>query len=186
MLVGIDVPDGDPTGPVTIDLLSINDFHGRIEAGGESAGAAVLACTVDSYRQENPNTLFVSAGDSIGASTFTSFIQQDQPTIDVLNHIGLDVSAFGNHEFDQGQDDVNDRVIPASSWPYVAANIVDDSGEPVYDPYTILDVDGISVGFIGAITEEMPSLVSPAGIEGLTFTDMGEAVNTYVGTALRR
>lgn len=178
IIVGIDVPD-EVTPTVDINLLSINDFHGRIEADGQSAGAAVLACTVDTYRQANPNTLFLSAGDNIGASTFTSFIQDDQPTIDVLNHIGLDVSAFGNHEFDKGQTDVNDRVIPASSWPYVAANIVDASGEPVYDPYTIVDVDGISVGFIGAITEEMPALVSPAGIEGLVFSDMGEAVNAY-------
>src|SRR5690606_28947498 len=68
---------------------------------------------------------------------------------------------------------------PASDFPYVAANIVDDNGDPVYDPYTIIDVDGVSVGFIGAITEEMPALVSPAGIVGLTFSDMGEAVNTY-------
>ncbi|MBZ2198231.1 ExeM/NucH family extracellular endonuclease [Occultella gossypii] len=178
IIVGIDVPE-TATPTVDINLLSINDFHGRIEANGQSAGGAVLSCAVDSFRTQNPNTLFVSAGDSIGASTFTSFIQQDQPTIDVLNTIGLDVSAFGNHEFDQGQDDVNDRVIPASNWPYVAANIVDANGDPVYDPYTILDVDGISVGFIGAITEEMPALVSPAGIEGLTFSDMGEAVNSY-------
>uniref|UniRef100_UPI003B3B60F1 ExeM/NucH family extracellular endonuclease n=1 Tax=Pseudactinotalea sp. TaxID=1926260 RepID=UPI003B3B60F1 len=178
VVVGIDVTaDVSPT--VEIDLLSINDFHGRIEADGQSAGAAVLSCAVDTYRDANPNTLFLSAGDNIGASTFTSFIQQDQPTLDVLNHIGLDVSAFGNHEFDQGQDDVNDRVIGASDFPYVAANIVDADGNPVYDPYTILDVDGISVGFIGAITEEMPALVSPSGIEGLTFSDMGEAVNTY-------
>ncbi len=178
ILVGIDVPD-EVTPTVDINLLSINDFHGRIEADGQSAGAAVLACTVDSYRQANPNTIFLSAGDNIGASTFTSFIQNDQPTLDVLNHIGLDVSAFGNHEFDQSQEDVNERVIPESDWPYVAANIVDANGDPVYDPYTILDVDGIAVGFIGAITEEMPALVSPAGIEGLTFSDMGQAVNTY-------
>jgi 5'-nucleotidase len=164
---------------VDITLLSINDFHGRIEASGQSAGGAVLSCAVDYYENLNPNTLLVSAGDNIGASTFTSFIQDDQPTLDVLGAIGLDVSAFGNHEFDKGQADVNDRVIPASNWPYVAANIVDANGDPVYDPYTIIDVDGISVGFIGAITEEMPSLVSPAGIEGLSFTDMGAAVNTY-------
>ncbi|HET8928878.1 MAG TPA: bifunctional UDP-sugar hydrolase/5'-nucleotidase [Microbacterium sp.] len=74
---------------------------------------------------------------------------------------------------------MNDRIIPASNWPYVAANILDANGDPVYDPYKVIDVDGIAVGFIGAITEEMPSLVSPAGIEGLTFSDMGAAVNSY-------
>ncbi len=58
---------------------------------------------VDFYRAANPNTTFVAAGDLIGASTFTSFIQQDKPTIDALNAIGLSTSSFGNHEFDLGQ-----------------------------------------------------------------------------------
>ncbi|UNX53705.1 ExeM/NucH family extracellular endonuclease [Georgenia sp. TF02-10] len=177
ILVALDVPAAAPT--VDISLLSINDFHGRIEADGQSAGGAVLACAVDHFRAENPNTLFVSAGDNIGASTFTSFVQQDQPTLDVLNAIGLDVSAFGNHEFDRGRADVENRVLGAADFPYIAANIVDDAGAPVYDPYHIEEVGGLRVGFVGAITEEMPTLVSPAGIEGLTFTDMGEAVNAY-------
>ncbi|WP_127131589.1 ExeM/NucH family extracellular endonuclease [Georgenia sp. SYP-B2076] len=177
IVVALDVPGAAPT--VDLSLLSINDFHGRIEADGQSAGAAVLSCAVDQFRAQNPNTLFVSAGDNIGASTFTSFIQQDQPTLDALNAIGLDVSALGNHEFDQGQDDVNGRVADASDFPYVAANIVDASGKPAYEPYVVREVDGVTVGFVGVITEEMPALVSPAGIAGLTFTDMGEAANTY-------
>src|SRR5699024_10205498 len=105
ILVGIDVPDGDTPpgdgGEVDLDILSINDFPGRIEAGGDSAGAAVLACAVEGFEEENPNTLFVSAGDNIGASTFTSFVADDEPTMDVLNAMDLDVSALGNHEFDK-------------------------------------------------------------------------------------
>jgi 2',3'-cyclic-nucleotide 2'-phosphodiesterase (5'-nucleotidase family) len=78
--------------PVTVDLLSVNDFHGRIEADPASnvAGAAVLSGVVKAQRAANPNTLFVSAGDLIGASTFTSFIAKDQPTIDAFNAMGLD------------------------------------------------------------------------------------------------
>jgi 5'-nucleotidase len=164
--------------PVDIDIVSINDFHGRLEAVTPAAGAAVLGGMVDAFEAANPNTLFVSAGDSIGASTFTSFIQQDQPTIDALNAIGLDASAFGNHEFDQGQDDVNDRVIPESEFPYLGANIYSTAtGEPAYQQYALEEVDGVTVGFIGAITEDMPSLVSPAGIEGLEFRDIPTEVN---------
>src|SRR5690625_5225641 len=92
-----------PEDPTVIDLYGINDFHGRIEADGQSAGAAVLAGALDQFRTpENSNSLFVSAGDDIGASTFTSFIQDDEPTIDSLNEAGLAVSAAGNHEFDKG------------------------------------------------------------------------------------
>jgi 5'-nucleotidase len=164
--------------PVDIDILSINDFHGRIEASGAAAGAAVLGGMVDAYRADNPNTLFVSAGDNIGASTFTSFIQDDQPTIDALNAIGLDASAFGNHEFDQGQADVDDRILPAADWPYLGANIYDKAtGEPAYDGYSLSTVGGVTVGFIGAVTTEMPSLVSPDGIANLEFGDIPTAVN---------
>jgi len=171
--------------PVEIDIVTINDFHGRIEAGTGVGGAAVLGGYVNQVRAENPNTLFVSAGDNIGASTFTSFIQQDQPTIDVLNAIGMDVTVIGNHEFDLGRSDLDDRVIPASDFPYIAANIYERAtGEPAYDEYWITEVDGVNVGFIGAITESMPSLVSPAGIASLEFGDMTEAV-TRVASQLR-
>ncbi|PJJ73441.1 5'-nucleotidase [Diaminobutyricimonas aerilata] len=164
--------------PVDIDVLSINDFHGRLVEASPAAGAAVLGGVVDQYRADNPNTLFVSAGDSIGASTFDSFVQQDQPTIDVLNEIGLDVSTFGNHEFDRGRADVDERVIPASDFPYISANIYEKgTTEPAYDPYFISEVDGVSVGFIGAITEDMYGLVSPTGIATLDFGDIPTAVN---------
>lgn len=177
VLVGLDVPDGGTPGTSTIDILSINDFHGRIEASGQSAGAAVLACVVDDYRDANPNTLFVSAGDNIGASTFTSAVAQDQPTLDVLNLMGLDVSALGNHEFDKGAADVDDRVIPASDFPWLGANIYGPDGERAYQPYELIETGGVTVGFVGAITEDMPTLVSPAGVEGLEWRDMTTEVN---------
>jgi 5'-nucleotidase len=164
--------------PVAIDIVSINDFHGRIEASSPAAGAAVLGGMVHSYEAANPNTLFVSAGDNIGASTFTSFIQQDKPTLDALNAIGLDASALGNHEFDKGQDDVNTRVLPAANFPYLAANIYSTTtGKPAYEQYSLKDVGGVTVGFIGAITQDMPALVSPAGITGLEFRDIPTEVN---------
>ncbi len=114
-----------------IDIVAMNDFHGRIERGPaptapattSQAGAAVLSGMVDFYRAANPNTTFVAAGDLIGASTFTSFIQDDQPTIDVLNEIGLNTSSFGNHEFDQGRADVDTDVVPAADWVYTASNL---------------------------------------------------------------
>ncbi|MFN3707347.1 ExeM/NucH family extracellular endonuclease [Microcella sp.] len=171
--------------PVEIDIVTINDLHGRIEAGSGVGGAAVLGGLVNDVRAENPNTLFVSAGDNIGASTFTSFIQQDQPTIDVLNAIGMDVTVIGNHEFDLGRSDLDDRVIPASNFPYIAANIYErETGEPAYDEYWVTELDGVRVGFVGAITEAMPTLVTPAGIASLEFGDMTEAVNR-VATQLR-
>jgi 5'-nucleotidase len=164
--------------PVDIEILTVNDFHGRIEAGSGIPGAAQMGGMVNFWEAQNPNTTFVGAGDFIGASTFTSFIQNDQPTIDVLNEIGLDGSSFGNHEFDQGRADVDERILDAADWPYVAANLYDvATGEPAYDEYFLQSFDGVDVGFIGAVTEDLRELVSPAGIESLEIRSIVEEVN---------
>ncbi|TKV28572.1 LPXTG cell wall anchor domain-containing protein [Arthrobacter sp. NamB2] len=172
----------DLTAPetTTLQVLGINDFHGHIEADGAEAGAAVLTGAVDALTVENPNTLFVSAGDNIGASTFTSFISEDNPTIDALRAGGLDASAVGNHEFDKGFADLTERVLPRFGGTQfgLGANVYDAAtGEPALDEYYIEEVDGVSVGFIGTVTESTPSAVSPAGIEGLEFGSQLEAAN---------
>lgn len=168
--------------PITIDLVSINDFHGRIEAIPPAGGAAVLSGVVKQYEAANPNTAFVAAGDLIGASTFTSFIQQDQPTIDALNASGLDVSSFGNHEFDQGRADVDNRVLVEADWPYLAANLYDTTtGEPAYPEFELKEYDGVTIGFIGAVTEDLPTLVSPAGITTLDVRPVVSEVNRVAG-----
>ena len=172
--------------PVDIQVVGTNDFHGRLLPDRDIPGAAKYAGAVDALRAENPNTIFAAAGDLIGATTFESFINQDKPTIDVLNAMDLDVSAVGNHELDQGYDDLVDRVMAPESeanphggaaWQYVAANIEEPGGaDDIAESWTT-EVDGVTVGFVGAVTEDLPSLVSPDGIAGLTVTDIVEATN---------
>ncbi|WP_345472480.1 5'-nucleotidase C-terminal domain-containing protein [Glutamicibacter ectropisis] len=171
---------------VTLDLVGINDFHGRIAADRSSAGAAVLAGAVDQLRSENENTLFLSAGDNIGASTFASASQEDAPTIDALGAAGLDVSVVGNHEFDKGFDDLTSRVIDryasatgqAGEDFALGANVYKAGTKtPALKEYAIREVGGLSVGFIGTVTEDVPSLVSPSGISGLDFGSEVEAAN---------
>ena len=168
--------------PTEIQVLGINDFHGRIEANayGKEGGAAVLAGAVAQLKSENPNTLFVSAGDNIGASTFTSFSQQDEPTIDALLAAGLDASVVGNHEFDSGWDDLSNRVRSSYGDPRYAlgANVyLKGTTTPALDEYWVSEVDGVRVGFIGTVTEQTASMVSPAGIADLDFGDQLDAVN---------
>ncbi|MFT4230600.1 MAG: 5'-nucleotidase C-terminal domain-containing protein, partial [Microbacterium sp.] len=171
-------PSAQAAETVTINLVTINDFHGRIEASSPSGGIAALTTAVNAVRAENPNTIFASAGDNIGASTFTSFIQQDNPTIDTLNLAGLQVSAVGNHEFDQGFADLTDRVIPRADFPYLGANVYEKgTTTPALDEYDVIEVGGVRVGFIGAVTTELTSLVSPAGISTLDIGDIPTALN---------
>ncbi len=176
ILVGV-TAEGGP-GFVDIDLVTVNDFHGRIEQSAPSGGIAALSSAVKQIRAQNPNTIFAAAGDMIGASTFTSFIQQDVPTIEALNAAGLDVSAVGNHEFDQGFADLTDRVMPMALWEYLGANVYEKGTKtPALPEYFIQKFDGVSIGFVGAVTDELPSLVSPAGIEDIDVGDPAEAAN---------
>ncbi|WP_439593149.1 5'-nucleotidase C-terminal domain-containing protein [Microbacterium sp.] len=175
--------------PVEIQILATNDFHGRILAdGANAAGAAVLSGAVKQLRGQNPNTIFAAAGDLIGASIFESFIQSDKPTIDALNEAGLDVSAVGNHELDQGYDDLINRVMAPESadnpyggaeWQYIAANLkLKATGDPAVPATWIEERGGVEVGFVGAVTEELPALVSPGGIADLEVTSIVDSVNT--------
>lgn len=187
-IIGLDVPE--VTGSYKdIQILGTNDFHGRLlPSGGDSAGASVLSGAVKELRADNPNTLFVAAGDLIGASTFESFIQDDKPTIDALNEAGLDVSAVGNHELDQGYDDLRNRVMApydpennplgGAKWRYIAANLkLKATGNPAVPATWIRTVDGVKIGFVGAVTEDLPALVSPDGIADLQVTDIVDSVN---------
>ncbi|WP_240956514.1 ExeM/NucH family extracellular endonuclease [Micromonospora sp. HNM0581] len=183
LVVGLDTGAGD--GPVTLQLLSINDFHGRLESpatvGGQPVGgAAQVAGLVDKLRAENPNTAFVSAGDNIGASTFISAIDDDNPTIDALNEAGLLVSAVGNHEFDKGMADLTGRVTDRADFPHLGANVYrgDTRALPAYSVQTI---GGVRVGFIGVVTEQTGALVSPDGIAGITFRDPVAETNLVAG-----
>lgn len=169
-------------GTTEVTLLTINDFHGRIEQNLDNgeAGAAVIAGAVDAFEAENPNTLFVSAGDNIGASTFTSFIQNDNPTIDALVGAGLDLGAVGNHEFDQGFVDLTDRVTPryGDEKFSLGANVyLAGTDTPALQEFAIEEVDGVRVAFIGTVTEQTATMVNPDGIADIEFGDQLEAAN---------
>jgi 5'-nucleotidase len=175
VVVGLDT---GAAGPVDLQLLSINDFHGRLEApSAGNGGAAQLVGAVKQLRAANPNTAWVSVGDNIGASTFISAIDNDNPTIDVLNAGGLDVSAVGNHEFDKGLADLLGRVEDRADFPYLAANVYKD-GERVLPGYVVQSLGGVKVGYIGVVTEQTGSLVSPDGIRGVEFRDPIAETNT--------
>lgn len=171
IVVGLDTA---PAGPVELQLLGINDFHGRLESPGNApdgrpiGGAAQLAGLVDQLRGQNPNTVFVSAGDNIGASTFISAIDGDNPTLDALNLMGLDAASVGNHEFDKGIADLTGRVTDRADFPYLGANVY-RGNERALPAYAVKTVAGIRVGIVGVVTQQTGSLVSPDGIVGITF-----------------
>jgi 5'-nucleotidase len=176
-------PTAHAADTVEINLLDINDFHGRIDAN-----TIGFAGTVEKLRAElgEETTAFVSAGDNIGASLFASAVQDDEPMIEVLNALDMKASAVGNHEFDKGFDWLKSTVIDGekpeeytkADFPHLGANVYEKGTQtPVLEEYTLFEVSGLDVAMIGAVTEETPSLVSPGGIADLDFGDPVEAVN---------
>jgi 2',3'-cyclic-nucleotide 2'-phosphodiesterase / 3'-nucleotidase / 5'-nucleotidase len=189
-------PEPDPE-LVKVQLLGINDFHGQLDTYNSSinaGGAEYLAAYLKQREADNPNTLLVHAGDAVGASSPVSALLQDEPTIAFLNKLGFDVGTVGNHEFDEGVEEMKRLIFGGShpkteatygkfegaNFPYVAANLVDEkTNEPILEPYHIEEIEGIPVGFIGVALSDTPSIVVPSGVAGVKFTDEAEAINKY-------
>jgi 2',3'-cyclic-nucleotide 2'-phosphodiesterase / 3'-nucleotidase / 5'-nucleotidase len=183
--------------PIGLQLLGINDFHGQLDTYNSkinAGGVDYLAAYLKEREATNPNTLMLHAGDAVGASSPVSALLQDEPTIKILNELGFDAGTVGNHEFDEGVEEML-RLIDGGShpkteakygefegadFPYVAANLVyKESRENVLDPYTIIDVNGIPVGVIGVALSDTPSIVIPSAVTDVEFTDETEAINRY-------
>ena len=171
----------------------------RVSVGG----AAYLATLIQQRRALNPNTLVLSAGDLIGASRLSSALFRDEPSIEVMNLIGLDANALGNHEFDKGRDELErqvkggcatvaadsplascagpDRTYRGARFAFLAANVLDGAGRPIHPPYLVRQYGPVKVAVIGAATRTTPTIVSPDGVAGLRFEDEATAVNRTVG-----
>jgi 5'-nucleotidase len=207
------VPSHAQPAAVDLRILAINDFHGylRPSPGGISitdpadktkkitvpaGGAEHMATLVKQLREGHRNTIFVAAGDLIGASPFLSAMFHDEPTVEALSMMGLNISAVGNHEFDEGKDEIlrmqnggchpvdncqGPHPFAGAKFRYLAASTVEkSSGKPVLPAYDIREFDGIPVAFIGLTLKGTPNLVSPVGIAGLEFRDEAETVNALV------
>jgi 5'-nucleotidase len=193
--------------PLHLKLLAVNDLHGNLESGGTvtvgdrripAGGAPYLATHVDRLRAERPrSTLFVSTGDLVGASPLVSSLFDDEPTIEAMNLMGLDLNVVGNHEFDEGLDHLlrlADGGCPpededaclggefhGADFPFLAANVTyEDTGETIFPPYVIRRVGGERIAFVGTVLAETPTIVSAQAIEGLAFGDEAEAMNALV------
>ena len=199
--------------PVELRILAINDFHGNLRPppGGiriadpadktkkivvNAGGAERMATLVNQLRDGHKNTIFVTAGDLIGASPFLSAMFHDEPTIESMSMMGLALSAVGNHEFDEGKDELlrmqNGGCHPVDScqgphpftgakFRYLAASTIDkSSGKTVFPAYEIRTFDGIPVAFIGLTLKATPDIISPQSAAGLEFRDEVETVNALV------
>ncbi|WP_027526547.1 bifunctional UDP-sugar hydrolase/5'-nucleotidase [Bradyrhizobium sp. Ec3.3] len=199
--------------PVELRILAINDFHGNLRPppGGirigdpedkskkvsvAAGGAEYMATLVKQLREGRKNTIFVAAGDLIGASPFLSAMFHDEPSVESLSTMGLAITSVGNHEFDEGKTELlrmqnggchpedgcqGPHPFTGAKFHYLAASTIDTAtGKSILPPYEIREFDGIPVAFIGLTLKGTAGIVSPAGIAGLEFRDEAETVNALV------
>lgn len=189
-------------------LLGFNDFHGALDPptgsgatvnGTPAGGSEYLGYWVKKLRaearQQTPYVYTVAAGDLVGATPLVSAAFHDEPSIEVLNAIGLDISSVGNHEYDEGTKEL-ERLQRGGCHPtdgcqdgdpyrgadfeYLAANVVNrNTGLPHLSPITLRWVGGVLVGFVGMTLKGTPGIVNPAGITSVEFKDEIETANKY-------
>ena len=206
-----------PGATVKGQFLSYNDFHGAIDppsgsgavvnasgtstpAGGVEYLATYLKKLRAEAKAEGRQTVTVGAGDLIGATPLVSAAFHDEPTIELMNQIGLQVSSVGNHEFDEG---VNELIrmqrggchptdgcqdgdgFGGAKFTYLAANTINKkTGLPILPPIDIKIINGVPVGFVGMTLEGTAAIVNPAGIQNVRFADEVETANKW-GSVLK-
>ncbi|MEU0115067.1 bifunctional metallophosphatase/5'-nucleotidase [Streptomyces bobili] len=196
-----------------VQLLSFNDLHGNLEPPSGSSGRVTelqadgttktidaggveyLATHLRQAREGNKYSVTAAGGDMVGASPLISGLFHDEPTIEALNKLDLDVTSVGNHEFDEGAKELGrlqkggchptdgcytDEEFGGADFPYLAANVLDEkSGKPILKPYWVWKKKDVKVGFIGVTLEDTPGIVSAEGVKGLKFKDEVDTINKY-------
>jgi 5'-nucleotidase len=207
-------PDAGPAPTVKVQVLAFNDLHGNLQPPSGSSGlirtgtnpdntpinvaaggVTFFAQHIEALRATEPNTVVVSAGDLIGASPLLSALFHDEPTIEAMNMVGLDINAVGNHEFDEGTSELlrmqfggchpldgcqDGNGFAGADFSFLAANVATGPGRTILPAYEIREFDGVKVAFIGMTLEGTPEIVTPVGVSGLTFRDEVETVNELV------
>ncbi|AXE77037.1 bifunctional metallophosphatase/5'-nucleotidase [Streptomyces atratus] len=196
---------------VDVQLLSFNDLHGNLEPpagssgevhehgateGIKAGGIEYLATHLRDARKGNPYSITAAAGDMVGASPLISGLFHDEPTIEALNKLKLDVTSVGNHEFDEGAAELarlqnggchptdgcatEGSTYQGADFPFLGANVTGEkTGKPILDPYFIWQKNGVKIGFIGVTLKGTANIVNAEGIKGLKFGDEVETINKY-------
>lgn len=200
--MGCNKVDNSANNTVVVQLLSFNDLHGQFEEDEKNGGGiANLAAYLKKFQSENENTITMSAGDQIGGSPVVTALKQDQPTLEIMKEMNVDVVVTGNHEYDEGVDELA-RIVQGGThstgleWEgseylsWITANVVAKEdmkfgkeeikkGDPILEPYIIKEFDGVKIGIIGIVTTDTVKKVVPDGINSVEFLDEAETIDKY-------
>ena len=188
--------------PPNLAVTAPNRRTGGAGVSVPAGGAAYMASAIAALKARNPRHAVISAGDMIGASPLASALFLDEPTIEAVNAMGIDFNAVGNHEFDKGRAELLRmqhggcarhtalepcRVNPSfagANFEFLAANTVQEDHSTLFPAVGMKSFtqEGttVKVAFIGLTLKATPTMVTPSGVAGLTFTDEADTANALI------
>ena len=170
---------------IEFKIMHVNDTHGRVDAGKyDGMGLARVSTIVKQTRAEDPNVLFLDAGDTIHGTVFAS-LTKGESVIRVMNEMGYDAMTTGNHDYNYGLDRI-EKLQNTMNFPVLVSNLTyKDTGEKAFKPYTIKILpNGVRIGIFGLATPETAYKTNPTNVEAVTFNDPIAAAKESV-TALK-
>ncbi|MGA8854394.1 MAG: bifunctional UDP-sugar hydrolase/5'-nucleotidase [Christiangramia sp.] len=172
------IPDPIPTDtPQSIVIFTINDMHGKID------NFAKVKAIIDKEKETETQVFFVAGGDLFSGNPVVDYYpDKGFPIIDLMSKSGMDVSALGNHEFDYGQEILNDRMQQAT-FPFLCANVQNNqSSLNIPQGMANIEKDGFKIAFIGVVETNSPGNIPsthPKKLGGLEFNEGLDAVAEY-------
>jgi 2',3'-cyclic-nucleotide 2'-phosphodiesterase / 3'-nucleotidase / 5'-nucleotidase len=167
----------------TFDLIEITDVHGSLidSSTPPLPAAGVLANDVKAVKKANPTRTLIMGGGDLYQGSPISNVLYGVPVQKAMSSLGMEVTALGNHEFDWTLDKITNTTMKDAKYNIICANLYDKTtGKRVFDPYKIVEKDGVKIGIIGAITTETPTIVLPANVSNYKFTDIATEINGLV------
>ncbi|MDE5772990.1 MAG: bifunctional metallophosphatase/5'-nucleotidase [Muribaculaceae bacterium] len=162
-------------------ILHTNDTHSQIEPDGTGAGGILQRkAIVDSVRRAEKNVILVDAGDIVQGTLYFKYFRGDVE-FPLANMMGYDIQVMGNHEFDNGLEELAEHYKKLKA-ARLDANY-DFTGTPMeglMDDYIIRKVGKHKVGFIG-VGVDPESLISQHNYAGMRYKDVVETVNRLAG-----
>ena len=143
-----------------IVILHSNDVHGQIN------GYQYMAGLKADYQAKGADVILADVGDFSQGTTYVS-TSKGATAVEMMNAVGYDLSALGNHEFDYGYAQLADNL-KAATFQVLCANILKD-GKSIYPGHAIIEKDGVKIGFFGVDTPNAKTTVNPALIKDITF-----------------
>jgi 5'-nucleotidase / UDP-sugar diphosphatase len=163
----------------TLTILHTNDLHARLSPlENHHGGFAYLAAAIRHEREGCIDCILLNAGDLAQGSP-VSTIYKAVPVFEIANMFGYDAATLGNHDFDYGWQQAR-AFVDMSNYPIVSSNIVDSKGQLLTpNPWVILKVNGLRIGVIGAMTDDLHNLQFPVNMGDYRTTPSVATVRKY-------